>query len=271
MTHLIILQNGLNGHHWKMSPISNYLNQHLKGNYKIVVSDVNNLYQTWDGLAKGGLRLAEFVRIQIIKYSATHLSFIGHSLGGLYIRYCIGILKSEGIFNQIRPQLYISIASPHFGCLDLSPLKRVLANHLIGLTGQELLCQDADQMLTQLSQSESQFMTGLAEFQKRIVYGNLEGDDSVAFDTSCICQPLYLSKEINKHQVVEIIPLFDCQNQFSNDRYEQMYIGLNQLKWLRKAINLKDYFNIHNAIANKGYTSQTHVLDDIVVNFNDTI
>ena len=36
-----------------------------------------------------------------------HVSFIGHSLGGLYARYCIGKLLERNFFDTFRPMVPI--------------------------------------------------------------------------------------------------------------------------------------------------------------------
>lgn len=37
------------------------------------------------------------------------------SLGGLYSRYCVGLLYERGFVDRVQPVNYISLSSPHMG------------------------------------------------------------------------------------------------------------------------------------------------------------
>ena len=100
---LIILQNGLHGLYYRMNGIKRYLENGFMNmnicDYQIYVSNVNDFLKTHDGIEAGGQRLVEFVKNICNETKYETISFIGHSLGGLYIRNCIGILEEEDFLN----------------------------------------------------------------------------------------------------------------------------------------------------------------------------
>jgi hypothetical protein len=192
--HIIVLQNGLNGHHWSMHSMATYLRQKLSAeNFVVVVSDVNNMALTYFGIDPCGRRLRDFVLQQCRLYPlATRISFIGHSLGGVMIRYCIGLLQEDGFFGsdrslqQMQPVMYVSIASPHLGVHSLDAFRQTLARWAIPKTGAALLLEDDEKLLLNMSLAHSKYMLGLQRFQL-FAYGNLVGDALVPMDTACLC------------------------------------------------------------------------------------
>jgi hypothetical protein len=193
-SHLIILQNGLSGHHWRMNSVASFLREEFAASdCSVVISDVNNMALTYFGIESCGSRLRDYVKEQRAAHPrATSISFIGHSLGGLMIRHCIGLLHDENFFGddrsklQMQPGLYISIASPHLGVRSVDPLRQALARWAIRQTGAALLLEDSGRLLLRMSEPESSFMLGLRQFQLH-AYGNLFGDTLVPFDTACMC------------------------------------------------------------------------------------
>lgn len=154
------------------------------------MSNVNDLWNTWFGLDKMGQQLAKFTLDCCNIYQPKHISFIGHSLGGLMIRNCIGYLEKESFFDKMKPIFYISIATPHLGIFSISDFKHFLAKYLLNLTGKELLMQDNNKMLLKMSQADTYYYIGLQKFKKIIAYGNIENDTLVCLDSTCITYPM---------------------------------------------------------------------------------
>ena len=53
---------------------------------------------------------------------------------------------------------------------------------------------------------------------------------------------------------------------------DELRINLSKLTWIRKAIDLSEYWNPHNSTINNGWSEQTVVLKDILsffVNFTE--
>eukprot|EP00008_Paramoeba_atlantica_P009376 CAMPEP_0201491218 /NCGR_PEP_ID=MMETSP0151_2-20130828/28999_1 /ASSEMBLY_ACC=CAM_ASM_000257 /TAXON_ID=200890 /ORGANISM="Paramoeba atlantica, Strain 621/1 / CCAP 1560/9" /LENGTH=331 /DNA_ID=CAMNT_0047877475 /DNA_START=54 /DNA_END=1046 /DNA_ORIENTATION=+ len=92
-------------------------------NAKIISTQVN-IGASGDGIDIGGLRIADEIE-SVVNQAITSpnydgrkflFSFIGHSLGGLYGRYCMGELYRRGLFDSIlEPVSFLTIATPHLG------------------------------------------------------------------------------------------------------------------------------------------------------------
>lgn len=73
-----------------------------------------------DALAPGIDLAGELLCDLIIQKSAPHtacISFIGHSMGGLIARYCIGKLYAHGYFKNVQPVNFVTLSTPHLGAL----------------------------------------------------------------------------------------------------------------------------------------------------------
>lgn len=248
--HLIVIQNGLNGHHSLMKSVCNYYETRLsKENVRVIASDVNNFWNTHDGIEAMGSRLYKFVLEQIVtRPSVDSISFIGHSLGGLMIRSCVeklGLHKLKDgslFFEKIKPVAYISIASPHGGIEESPHWRKIAARFVIGKTGMELLQEDETQLLRKMN--EPQNMNALQLFSHKVLYGNAFGD-IVSFKSACLA-PKDFSEIVQGHEKCKIYDISAC---FS-------------LPFVRKAVDFSDCYMVHNYIINRGLTTQTLVLDD---------
>jgi hypothetical protein len=96
--HLVVLVHGLNGSPSELNFILKELTaQHPEALVKIPHC---NYGRTGDGILQGSQRLFEWILNEMTKNEITHLSFIAHSLGGIYARGCIGNLYEYG--NQVN-------------------------------------------------------------------------------------------------------------------------------------------------------------------------
>ena len=263
MTHLIILQNGLNGWSYFMNSVKNVLEKYLDNNYRIVISNVNDLTNSWYGVNNCGFNLVNFVYNCTKKYKPRYISFIGHSFGGLIIRNCIGRLEQDGFFDQVVPILYASVATPHLGSLSICNMKKFLARNLIGQSGQELLFEDEKNILVIMSQKNTHYYNGLKKFKLLLAYGNIKNDNMVDFESACITYPLKVKFPMN--QLVLIDHVDHCRIPGHYHQNEMTICSnLSELPWIRKGIDLSNYFKVHNAIMNTGLSEQTDVIKDIV-------
>jgi triacylglycerol esterase/lipase EstA (alpha/beta hydrolase family) len=108
-SHLVVMQHGLHGTTNDFAHFERLFQQYFTQENVFVhcaKSNCQGIFQTYDGVDTGGERLAK--EIQEISEKMPHLkkfSLIGHSLGGLYSRYAIGILYENGFFNKIQPMV----------------------------------------------------------------------------------------------------------------------------------------------------------------------
>jgi len=175
----------------------------------IVHNAVCNEEKTHDGIAHGGVRLANEIKdVVLAEVNARRdeleanadnrievtLSMTGNSLGGLYTRYAIAYLvealqqtspsggaDSASEFNlvldetiQIRFNVFCTTASPHLGCADHTyiPLPRLAERGLgmsMGETGRDLFRMNG--LLYEMATSR-RFLGPLAAFRRRIAYAN---------------------------------------------------------------------------------------------------
>ncbi|EFJ47651.1 hypothetical protein VOLCADRAFT_91609, partial [Volvox carteri f. nagariensis] len=82
-------------------------------------SKVNRRTDTYDGIDVCGQRLADEIRSVVAAHpSLQRISVIGHSMGGLLLRYAVVLLydRSTGRIAGLKPAHFISLATPHLGC-----------------------------------------------------------------------------------------------------------------------------------------------------------
>ncbi|KAJ3214133.1 hypothetical protein HDU67_002044 [Dinochytrium kinnereticum] len=141
--HLIVLHNGLWGTHKHLTFLSSQLQrahdedtQPNKLPIEILNCSLNEGIGTYHGVDGCGKRLAEAIISRLeedeTKPRVTHISLIGYSLGGLIVRYAIGVLYAQGWLSPsssqvLSPRLirrhavkavrFATFASPHLGAV----------------------------------------------------------------------------------------------------------------------------------------------------------
>jgi hypothetical protein len=180
-----------------------------------------NTGRTFDGVEKGGVRLAKEVNTVLEQIterlsgkstlgdaakSQLTLSFVGHSLGGLYSRYSLSeidwklkkrsnsdidasktanldTLESSIIDEQmsfeVEPKVFCSTASPHLGLHQQVsiPVPRFLektVGYTLQQTGQDLFRMSS--LLNRMAM-DHKFLEPLAGFETRLAYANAYGTD----------------------------------------------------------------------------------------------
>mmetsp|Transcript_1798 Transcript_1798/g.4162 ORF Transcript_1798/g.4162 Transcript_1798/m.4162 type:complete len:449 (-) Transcript_1798:1212-2558(-) len=123
--HLVVLVHGLFGSDKHLKNVV----KAMKSNFdeaaavEVYVSNTNKRIKTLDGIEKCGERLIAELNDFLSKDSQKSLktiSFVGHSLGGLIVRYTIGHAfdpQKQTIFG-LEPLHYVAICTPHVGCND---------------------------------------------------------------------------------------------------------------------------------------------------------
>ncbi|KAL7681190.1 putative alpha/Beta hydrolase [Plasmopara halstedii] len=118
-THLVVLQHGLMGSKHDFARFVEIFQTHFQTDELFLhatESNANGFFRTYDGVDQGGQRIADEIQQLAEKMpNLQKISMIGHSLGGLYNRFCIGLLLSRGFFDKVEPMNFITLASPHLG------------------------------------------------------------------------------------------------------------------------------------------------------------
>eukprot|EP01103_Thecamoeba_quadrilineata_P006307 TRINITY_DN16029_c0_g1_i1.p1 TRINITY_DN16029_c0_g1~~TRINITY_DN16029_c0_g1_i1.p1 ORF type:complete len:383 (-),score=47.78 TRINITY_DN16029_c0_g1_i1:76-1197(-) len=198
--HLLVLVHGFIGHYTQM----NYLEKRIKQIYKdeiyVLKSSCNStsFFSTNDGIDVGGTRLDQEIREIVNKYpSLKDFSILGNSLGGLYARYCLGLIFSGPDPIPLKPKLFVTTVCPHLGVREtlypkvkLGFVLNIYKNlHRSGL--QLMLADKAHQnnnkpLLLEMSEPESEYMKALAQFEHRILFANYLHDNIVPYCTAAI-------------------------------------------------------------------------------------
>lgn len=154
-------------------------------------------WKTYDGIRLNAERVVSDVlyEIELIKQKknskVTKISFVGYSLGGLISRYAIGMLNEIGFFDNVKPIIFTSFATPHVGVhfFKETPFDKA-ANYtgqfLFGKSGSEMFLGDSDKLLIKMADPEEKWLQGLKKFEKHIVLANIKNDRTVSFFTSYI-------------------------------------------------------------------------------------
>lgn len=191
--HLFVLVHGLQGQPGDLACLKEALL--ASSSRPSVHLSTCNTERTDDGVASGGLRLAEELRAVVAATPrATHLSVVGNSLGGLYARYALPLLHDDATSTVcgLVPATFLTTATPHlgvgaYGHLSLIPRPLQRASSLVlGKTVRELLLCDAKPQLLLRMATEARYLRALACFQRRILYANAVNDALVSYETASV-------------------------------------------------------------------------------------
>ena len=115
MVHLVVLHHGLWGNASHMEPVLREL-QSLHKDLLIANCEESPGTKTYNGIDYCGDRVLDYIKLQLSQYKdIDRISMIGYSLGGLILRYCVGRMFREGMFETIEPINFITIATPNLG------------------------------------------------------------------------------------------------------------------------------------------------------------
>ena len=138
------------------------------------------------GVEEGGRLLAEEVRGLIAnRPRLRRLSFVGASLGGLFVRYAVGLLVPDSLPATVAPHALVTLATPHLG------VRGLISSRLIG-TGRQLGMKtpaDLDfksDVMSNMSELGSAHMEALGAFAVRVAYAPIPDDGVVAWSTAAL-------------------------------------------------------------------------------------
>lgn len=166
--------------------------------------------KTYDGIDWLGERVVREIKIEQKKLAKQgkriqRFSMVGYSLGGLVVRFALGLLESQSFFTPtgrtpIQTRQVITIATPHIG----SPPGSGTFGRLVGFFGSRLLSRTGEQiygadqewqiegeegkigLLEYMSKPNTYFIRALNRFEKVHFYANAVNDMTVPFRTGCI-------------------------------------------------------------------------------------
>ncbi|EPX73013.1 lipase [Schizosaccharomyces octosporus yFS286] len=204
-SHLVVLTHGM---HSNIGADMEYLKEQIikaaeeKGELVVVRGYRGNYCQTEKGIRWLGKRLAEWL-LEILGWGTnsfprySHISFIGHSLGGLVQTYAAGYVhaKTKGRFFQaVHPVHFVTLATPWLGVAAEHPfyVGKALSYGIIGRTGQDLALMSGAHpierrpFLVVMSDPASPFHQALSLFEHRTLFANTTNDYIVPYGTSAM-------------------------------------------------------------------------------------
>jgi len=301
--HLVILVHGLHGSVTDLE----YVRVRLQKNYSNLITHCatanDGFLSTHEGLDITGARLTEeILQLTDSHPSVKYFSIIGHSLGGLISRYCIGKLYELDYFSKVVPVNYISIATPHVGSRRsskgvINPVIHWFVNTFLSDTGSQLMLEDVPPdtkelpILVKMSSPDSCFFKGLALFNQRIAYANVMSDLQVPYSTAAMVpRNPYLNGErklifsskypsiVEDQQDTETsitpssVNAIDIENSYVNDvkksQLRMILKNLHSLSWLRVGVcygNL-NFLSHEQIIAKRGWM---RTKDDVILHMVD--
>ncbi|KAL5395690.1 hypothetical protein PMIN06_003585 [Paraphaeosphaeria minitans] len=202
--HLCVLVHGLWGNPQHLDFLRNSLrDKFTEEKIHVLVTKRNAGSFTYDGIDTGGERVAHEIEERLDELAQTEhdirkISVIGYSLGGLIARYAVGLLYSKGLFEKITPVNFTTFATPHLGARTpkrgyLSNAFNVLGARTLSTSGRQMFLIDSFRetgrpLISVLSDTDSIFIRGLAQFKNRSLYANVINDKTVAYFTAGISQ-----------------------------------------------------------------------------------
>lgn len=291
-THLVILVHGLHGRKTDLSSIANLLQSKYENVFCFASECNEGLTITHDGIDRGGIRLAQEITNIVEENShLSEISFIGHSLGGIYARYCIGELFRIKFFEKLKPKNYISLASPHLGVRRpptniYNSTVSFFVKTVLARTGKQLALEDdCPHLLVEISKPDSPHYQGLCLFKKKILYCNIANDLQVPFTTSSILaknpfkdgqKKLLFSnlKFMNEYNCVLETPIPTStpnleETYLRDDKrtyLREMLIHLQKIDWERVGVHFP-HFMAHESIIGKRYSQSMVVVNHLVDHF----
>ncbi|KAJ3260277.1 hypothetical protein HK103_000912 [Boothiomyces macroporosus] len=244
--HLIILIHGIDGVGHDMIFLAEKLRDKFKRpNYKISIPTCND-HKTNDGIVAASTRLLAWILEEVEKSNADKISFICHSIGGLYTRFLLKMLMDEQVIpNKLQPVFFITIDTPHLGFQHSSITNTLLSykwlKPLISPTGCELnlidnfMTEDGDthHILEYLTHPD--YMEPLRQFQHLVLYGNMYQEGSL-YSTYCIGTLQSIPSTIpTKFHQISTVPLA-TQPVYNDSTEHKMAKALTQLPWKRFTI-----------------------------------
>ena len=193
MKHFVLCQHGLLGNQSDFQNLAEHFHS-LPGNpvEVLILKSSSGVTQTLDGVAQGGSRcMSEIMNLLKTGLIPKHskLSLVGHSLGGLYLRYALREIEKNhsGLWDEfcVKRNLCIFLATPHLGIECSSWVIRNSVNFLfrhVSKTAEDLSLQST--VLTDLADELG--INSLNAFNRIILYGNVCGDNLVSIVSSLI-------------------------------------------------------------------------------------
>ncbi|KAJ3272410.1 hypothetical protein HDV01_005593 [Terramyces sp. JEL0728] len=267
--HLVVLLHGINGTSSELDYVKEQLIQHFGSETVVFENPTINEGFTNDGCLKGAGRIYDWVMDQQKTMDIGYISFVCHSLGGIYARAVIGMMYSEQIIpSRMMPLNYITLATPHLGARQHAHLGDTITGMVVkvvcGPTVTELTLNDHPTkdgcLFSHLS--DKHHVDSLGTFRNLIVYSNVNNDITVNYLTGAIRREPMDDDKRAKIIHDDRLEVVKCKKVRIEDK---LYTALNILPWKRFAVYPKRLFLAHTDMVTKKYGH--HVVEHLLTQF----
>lgn len=247
--HLVILVHGLGGNpsHWDCIVRELRHNPHLDC-VAVGYVDGHGVIQSV------GQILRRIKQILAVSPEVNQISLVGFSFGGCVIYGVARELYMEGIFQDIRPNCLITIATPHFGVREsYRILLRILPTcHCFGHTIDELLLQDKSLTIPYLL-LDPLTQGAISQFHHRINIFNGKRDFSVPKYSSWMNRSIQMETLTHTAPSTPNIPLW-------NEEHLKRYVLEDKGFFREKSMEKKMYTCMYQHISDQLHAaSWTHI------------
>ena len=279
MQHLVFLVHGINGHSTDLEYFEKEFKSRLSDSSHIVKSTDSHTLKTNHGIDVCGALIAKEMKQIIREHNVTKLSCVGHSMGGLTLRYALGILNTDRVLENVELVSFITLATPHLSSIawermlwHIAPVAKSIGvpSLLMGPTGKQLFLQDVDDYnripLLERMASDPQFVLPLSKFKDRIVYGNIAYDVSVHFGTSMILRR-HGDYDLDwKSLMVELVVIDsenDAKKEHGHEVVERMACSLQNLSWTRVGVKPMRWLTAHTDMVATNRQEAKVIFEDV--------
>ncbi|RXH99094.1 hypothetical protein DVH24_011419 [Malus domestica] len=227
--HLLVLVHGIMASPSDWTYVEAELKRRLGRNFLIYASSCNTYTKTFSGIDGAGKRLADEVMQLVQKTeSLKKISFLAHSLGGLFARYAISVLYTPndsassttansqtahslrgGKIAGLEPINFVTLATPHLGVRGknqlpfllgvpfLEKLAAPIAPIIVGRTGSQLFLTDGKperpplllRMASDCEDGKFMYVEPLYYFGQFIFFGKLFGGSNMFYSADLLWAP----------------------------------------------------------------------------------
>ena len=259
--HLVVLTHGLAGSPDELYFIQKTLIKHYEAEPDLVFKiPCCNHRRTSDGIMNGAARLFEWIRKQTSECKYDRISFISHSLGGIYARCAAKLLYDNGLIpSKLKPVNFITLATPHLGSQQhvylYHSIHAFIVSKFIGQTVLELTMTDSQDPKTTLMNRlcHKDYLIPLEMFDKLVAYSNVDSDFTVNYKTGGIHTSKFrhddnLTFESNELPVIVKDERLVEERTGESCIEHEMCQALDKLPWIRFAVFPKRAMKAHTDI-----------------------
>ncbi|KAI8900807.1 putative serine esterase-domain-containing protein, partial [Globomyces pollinis-pini] len=199
--HLIVVVHGIDSLSRELLPLIETLRDEYRWpKFRIVTPECND-GQTQDGILNGAVRLMGYLKHEIKHSNANQVSFICHSIGGLYVRCALGLMGQHDLLDDVKLGSFLTIDTAHLGTRFSGFLQEWISStflkSLVSKTGKDLnlIVDNQDEKPILMVLIEPDFLRPLTLFQNLVVYSSV-ASSNVYYSTCAITSSNLPSFEI---------------------------------------------------------------------------